>query len=122
MLVSILRKIRPTAKWKMDEDKLVWLDKDQTEPTPTEIEEGRLLVEADIAKADLKKNGEDYQGYQIPFMNEDAIALMQVKSAFEMGVTSTNIEFSNGTIMPMTPADFQEFAVWFVNKRNEFFL
>ena len=54
-------------------------------------------------------------------MNEDAIALMQVKSAFGMGVTSTNIEFSNGTIMPMTPTAFQEFAIWFVNKRNSFF-
>lgn len=68
-----------------------------------------------------KRDGEDYNGYQIPFMNDDALALMQVKSAFEMGVTSTNIEFTNGTVMPMNVTEFQEFAVWFVNKRNSFF-
>ena len=69
-----------------------------------------------------KREGEDYQGYQIPFMNDDALALIQVKNAFDLGITSTNIEFSNGTIMPITATDFSEFALWFATKRNSFFM
>lgn len=69
-----------------------------------------------------KQYGLDYNGYMIPFKNEDAMAMLQVKAAFEMGLTSTNIEFSNGTIMPMTATDFAAFALWFVEKRNGYFV
>lgn len=69
-----------------------------------------------------KKYGKLYGNYMVPFMNEDAIAMMQVKTGFEMGVTATNIEFSNGTVMPMTPSEFPEFAGWFVTHRNSYFV
>ena len=71
-----------------------------------------------------KVNGEYYNNteYKIPFTSNDALAVLQVKSAFEIGVTSTNIEFTNGTVMPIDHTEFQEFAVWFVNKRNDFFI
>lgn len=69
-----------------------------------------------------KQYGVECNGYKIPFKNEDAMAMLQVKAAFEMGVTSTNIEFSNGTVMPMSVADFPEFALWFVEKRNRYFV
>ena len=58
----------------------------------------------------------------VPFMNEDAVGMLQVKAAFDMGITATNIEFSNGTIMPMSAADFPAFAAWFVAKRNGYFV
>jgi hypothetical protein len=60
--------------------------------------------------------------YQVPFMSDDAVGVMQVKSAFEMGIESTNIHFSNGTIMPIEQSNFLEFAEWFVAKRNSFFV
>lgn len=69
-----------------------------------------------------KQYGLDYNGYMIPFRNEDAMAMLQVKAAFEMGLASTNIEFSNRTVMPMIATDFATFALWFVEKRNGYFV
>jgi hypothetical protein len=65
--------------------------------------------------------GEDYKGYMVSFTSDDGNGLVQVKTAFELGLTETNIHFSNGTVMPMTSEDFPEFALWFVEKRNSFF-
>ena len=64
-------------------------------------------------------NGVDYQ---VPFMKDDADGVLQVKSAFDLGVTNTIIHFTNGTKMPITSSEFMEFAVWFANKRNSFFV
>lgn len=69
-----------------------------------------------------KTYGESYGIYRIPFKNEDAMGLLQVKAAFELGLTNTNIIFSNGTIMPIEAKDFMTFASWFVEKRNSFFV
>jgi hypothetical protein len=82
------------------------------------------INETNEAKAnqDRKTNGEDYNGFMIPFKKDDADGLMQVKAAFGLGITDTVIHFSNGTKMPMNVDEFAEFAVWFVNKRNEFFM
>ena len=60
--------------------------------------------------------------YQISFTKDDGDGLMQVKSAFELGLTSTTIHFENGTKMPISAAEFGAFATWFVAKRNEFFV
>ncbi|DAB40289.1 MAG TPA: hypothetical protein CFH81_08830 [Sulfurovum sp. UBA12169] len=60
--------------------------------------------------------------YQISFTSDDANGLMQVGKAFELGVTSTVVKFENGTTMPVTPAEFSDFAVWFVAERNRFFV
>ena len=73
-----------------------------------------------------KRIGETYTlngvDYLIPFMKDDADGIIQVKIAFEMGVTSTIIHFTNGVHMPITPDELTAFGVWFVNKRNEYFI
>ncbi|MHA1303766.1 MAG: hypothetical protein ACTSPI_08700 [Candidatus Heimdallarchaeaceae archaeon] len=78
----------------------------------------------EIDRKNLKKEGEAYldSEYVVSFTNADAMGMLQVQAAFNAGVTSTNIEFSNGTIMPIADAEFQDFSVWFVNKRNSFFI
>lgn len=85
-----------------------------------------LQAEADKVLADAKSNGEIYMlngvGYQVPFMKDDADGLMQVKAAFEMGVLATNIHFSNGTVIPISSVDFPAFGLWYVEKRNSFFI
>lgn len=72
---------------------------------------------------ELKAMGEHYNGYQIPFKNDDAIGMMQVAIGFQSGaITETNIEFSNGVIMPIKVGDFDAFNKWFAQKRNSFFV
>lgn len=80
------------------------------------------MVEWKVMNKLEKSYGLNYNGYMIPFRNEDAMAMLQVKAAFEMGLSSTNIEFSNGTIMPILASDFAVFALWFVEHRNSYFL
>lgn len=60
--------------------------------------------------------------YLISFTKDDGDGLTQVKSAFEVGLETTTIHFENGTKLPITREEFLPFALWFVNKRNEFFL
>jgi hypothetical protein len=87
-----------------------------------------LTVVPDFSQEELrvtsKTEGDIYPGtdYKVSFVTEDANAIMQVKAAFEMGLAATNIKFSNGTVMPMKATEFQEFAIWFVTKRNSFFI
>lgn len=73
-----------------------------------------------------KAEGEIYTlndvDYQVPFMKDDADGLLQVKSAFDLGVNYTVIHFTNGTKIPIASSEFIEFAIWFVNKRNSFFV
>lgn len=64
-------------------------------------------------------NGTDYM---VPFTKNDGDAVMQVNAGFQMGLLETKIHFSNETVMPIKSTEFQEFAVWFVNKRNSFFI
>ena len=100
------------------------------EPQPTEEEIQAKIAELQeqekqkqaIQKA--KTEGKPYKKGQDPvsFTSEDAIGMLQVKTAFELGVTKTNIKFSNGTILPMTADGFVNFAEWFVEQRNSFFI
>jgi len=60
--------------------------------------------------------------YNVPITSEDAVGLLQVKAAFELGVTETNLKFSNNVVMPITSAEFPDFAVWFTTERNKFFV
>lgn len=80
---------------------------------------------AQIDATKIKTEGEIYTlnevDYQVPFMKDDADGLMQVNAAFQLGVTDTVIHFTNGVKMPITAAEFQDFATWFVTKRNSFF-
>lgn len=61
-------------------------------------------------------------GYKVSFTKDDGDGLVQVKSAFELGLTNTIIHFDNGTNMPISSSEFSAFASWFVTKRNEFFV
>jgi pyruvate/2-oxoglutarate dehydrogenase complex dihydrolipoamide acyltransferase (E2) component len=99
-----------------DEQIAEWVSVQNCNPVELTLEES-----ATAAKAWAKTHGDDYNGHKVPFMNEDALAMLQVKTLFEMGGTSTNIEFSNGTVMPMSSTDFPAFAAWFVEKRNGYF-
>jgi len=79
----------------------------------------------DITKkvSKLKKEGIPYNingvTYLIPIKNEDAIGLMQVKNAFELGITSTIMNFSNGVKLPINnKTELQKLLSWFSEKRN----
>lgn len=60
--------------------------------------------------------------YKVSFMKDDADGLMQVSMAFQLGLTETVIYFENGTKMPIKNTEFEAFAIWFVGKRNSFFV
>lgn len=110
-----------------DEQIKMGLADDKTEITEAEKDEltyvaptaEQLLQQAKAEGEIYSLNGTDYK---VPFMKDDADGLLQVKAAFDLGVGSTNIHFTNGTVMPITAAEFMDFAIWFVNKRNSFFM
>ena len=80
-----------------------------------------IVKTPDELRDEAMLQGADYNGYRISFTKDDGDGLMQVKTAFELGLTETVIHFDCGTKMPMKVEDFNAFALWFVNKRNEFF-
>ncbi len=90
----------------------------------------KLSEEMGVSKEDFvieysveeKKLNTDYNGVSVSLTSKDALGLLQVKTAFELGVTKTNFKFQNGTVMEMTPEVFGIFAPWFAEKRNEFFV
>lgn len=85
-----------------------------------EMEKIKIEAEA-IEIAESRKMNTDYNGKSVSLTSADALALMQIKTAFEMGETRTIFKFKNGEEMELTPTIFAEFAPWFVQKRNEFF-
>lgn len=91
----------------------------EQEEQALKLEQSKARDEAMLAGAIYTVNNEDYQ---ISFTKEDGDGLVQVKSAFELGLTQTTIHFSNGTKMPISSSELSAFALWFLNKRNEFFL
>ena len=82
----------------------------------------QLAQEASILRDQAMLTGIDYQGHMISLTDMDGNGMLQVKAAFEMGLTATTIHFKNGTKLPMTAADFPAFALWFVTERNRFFV
>lgn len=98
---------------------LLEAEKLEQEEQALKLEQSKARDEAMLAGATYNLNNEDYK---ISFTKEDGDGLVQVKSAFELGLTQTTIHFSNGTKMLISSSDFPTFALWFVNKRNEFFL
>ncbi len=90
-----------------------------------ELENERVEWEAENERETRKTVGLVYPlndvDYLVPFKSDDAIAMMQVKTAFDVGIASTNIKFSNDTIVPIKSTEFQDFAVWFATQRNSFF-
>ena len=105
-----------------------WMAEGNTpEPEYTQEElDAQALEQSNIKAKELRAaamlEGADYNGFQISFTKDDGDGLMQVKAAFELGLARTIIYFANGTKMPITAEEFEAFAVWFVNKRDEFFV
>jgi len=79
-------------------------------------------VEARRQRAEQMLTGADYNGHQVSFTGDDGNGLLQVKAAFEMGLSDTVIHFANGGKMPITAEEFPAFAAWFVVERNKFFV
>ena len=83
-------------------------------------------IKTDNVAINPKIEGETYTlngvDYQVPFTKDDADGVMQVSFAFQLGITETVIYFTNGTKMPIIDVEFQEFVIWYVTRRNEFFL
>ena len=102
-----------------------WLAEGNT-PEPEFTEEELSQMEAERLALEAKSVGDIYTlnnvDYQVPFMKDDADGLLQVKEAFNLGINETVIHFTNGTKMPITADEFMDFAVWFVEKRNSFFI
>ena len=91
-------------------------------PKPTAEELAEVAeAEAQALRSENMLAGFDYNGYQISVTKDDGDALMQVKSAFDLGLTDTVIHFVNGTNMPITAAEFDTFALAFVTERNKYF-
>lgn len=95
------------------------LEKQEQEEQALKLEQSKARDEVMLAGATYTLNDTDYK---ISFTKEDGDGLVQVKYAFELGLTQTTIHFSNSTKILISSSDFQAFALWFVNKRNEFFL
>ena len=89
-------------------------------------DEALLEIASNAARSSAMLEGDVYtldgKEYRVSFTKDDGDGIMQVKSAFELGLTSTTIHFENGTRMPISAAEFGAFAAWFVAKRNEFFV
>ena len=83
------------------------------------LTEEQLLQKAKAEGEVYTLNGVDYK---VSFMKDDADGLMQVSMAFQLGLTNTVIHFENGTKMPIKSTEFEPFAIWFVGKRNSFFV
>jgi hypothetical protein len=83
-------------------------------------------VPVEPTSSELKAIGMPYTineiSYQVPLTKDAQDTVVALSVAFQMSaITSTNIEFDNGTILPITAADFMNFAIWFTTERNKFF-
>ena len=83
---------------------------------------------AEIVAKSSKSVGVDYTSlsgdtYKVSLTSDDANGLIQVKTAFEFGVTETNFECSNGTIVPIKSIeDLLHLGEFMITERNKFFI
>lgn len=98
------------------------------EPEPEFTDEELLKQEETKTRLDRKNPGIDYTNlsgdiYKVSLTNDDANGLIQVKTAFEMGITETNFYFENGTVVPLKSIDDLLHLGQFISiERNKFFL
>ena len=98
------------------------------EPEAEFTDEEILLQEELKASSDRKNLGIDYTNlenevYIVSLTNDDANGLIQVRTAFEMGITETNFYFENGTVVPLKSIDDLLHLGQFISiERNKFFL
>ena len=128
-----VRKDEVTQKWVADENNetierfgLTRADFDPIAlPTlPVNETQAELDAKASVeAKREAKNTGLPYldTGITVPFTNEDAMGVLQVKAGFEMGLTSTVLHLSNNSKLPLTDVEFPDFALWFMTNRSGFF-
>ena len=99
------------------------IDLNKVEQKAKELEE-KYNKQQTIEK--IKTEGLTYtlnnQTYKIPLTSKDAIGLIQVKNAFELGIQNTIMYFSNGVKIPLNKENFTELATWFSEKRNLLFV
>lgn len=104
-----------------------WLSEGNT-PEPEFTDEEILEQEETKARLDRKNLGIDYinlkdEVYKVSLTNDDANGLIQVKTAFDMGIAETNFYFENGTIVPLKSIDDLLHLGQFISiERNKFFL
>lgn len=97
-------------------------------PEPEFTDEEILKQEELKTSSDRKNLGIDYTNlegitYKVSLTTEDANGLIQVKTAFEFGITETNFECSNGTIVPIKSLeDLLHLGEFVVTERNKFFV
>lgn len=89
-------------------------------PTPEQLA-AQAEKEAAKQRDEAMLKGFEYKGHQISVTAQDGTAMLQVKGAFEIGVTDTVIYFANGTKLPMTASEFPDFSLLFVSERNKYF-
>ena len=98
------------------------LDNDEILQKAKELEEEYKKQQA-IEK--IKTEGLDYtlngKTYKISLTNKDAMGMLQVAKAFELGIEETVIWFSNGTKGVIKKEEFENLAKWFAEKRNLLF-
>ena len=86
----------------------------------------QIAQEAREARAAAMLEGDVYAlggvDYRVSFTSDDGNGMLQVKAAFDIGLTATTIHFANGTNMPIASSEYLAFAQWFATKRNEFFV
>jgi hypothetical protein len=80
----------------------------------------------ELTTSELKVIGMPYTlngiSYQVPLTKDSQDTVVALSVAFQSSaITSTNIEFDNGTILPIIAEDFMNFAIWFTTERNKFF-
>ena len=95
----------------------------------SEFTEEELQKQEELkASNDRKYLGIDYTNlenevYKVSLTNDDANGLIQVKTAFEMGISETNFYFENGTVVSLKSIDDLLHLGQFVSiERNKFFL
>lgn len=76
-----------------------------------------------IIKKDVKYYGKKYNDDLISLTKEDSAAMSQLKINFDEDiVTSSIIDFSNGTRVKVNKETFYPLFAWFFNERNKFFV
>ena len=118
-----------TGTWFSSSHNIVkqWLAEGNT-PEAEFTEEEIIEQEETKARLDRKNLGIDYTNlsgdvYKVSLTTEDANGLIQVKTAFEFGITETNFECNNGIIVPIKSLeDLLHLGEFVVTERNKFFV
>ncbi len=96
--------------------------KDGNKAEPRVPKEERLAQNAVARDREFTKMNSKYGDLTVSIASSDALGLLQVESAFNKGLESTNFMFKNGTKMMLTTDNFEAFSLWFVMERSKLFV